>query len=334
MLTALVAQPPRFGAQGRGASTTPQARAVRGVVDVKAIPQGVAVVCQEHLGGASKAREALKVDVGRIRRGDAQHRRSFSPQYRAHARAAAAARRTNRGDAQAAMQQARASLEAEYVFPYLAHAPMEPLDCVVELDDGGMRGLVRLAAADGRSGRRSPKSWGSTPEQGAHRHDAGRRQLRPARATRGAIFAAEAAAVAQGASDATRPVKLVWTREDDIRGGRYRPIYVHRLRGGLDATASIVAWDQVIVGQSIIKGSPFEGMMKDGIDPTLGRGRERLALRHRQPARDRAHHGGRRAGALVALGRPHAHRVLRPRPSSTSSLHAAGKDPVEAGSRC
>jgi len=65
------------------------------------------------------------------------------------------------------------------------------------------------------------------------------------------------------------PVKVMWTREDDIRGGKYRPLYVHRLRAGLDASGAIVAWEQRIVGQSILGGTPFEAaMVKDGIDPT------------------------------------------------------------------
>jgi len=62
---------------------------------------------------------------------------------------------------------------------------------------------------------------------------------------------------------------MVWTREDDIRGGFYRPMYVHRVEVGLDAANAIAAWNHVIVGSSIIGGTPFEAMMvKDGIDPT------------------------------------------------------------------
>jgi isoquinoline 1-oxidoreductase beta subunit len=67
-------------------------------------------------------------------------------------------------------------------------------------------------------------------------------------------------------------VKVVWSREDDIRGGRYRPLYVHRLRGGLDASSRIVAWEHRIVGQSFMKGTPFEGMIQNGIDGTAVEG--------------------------------------------------------------
>jgi isoquinoline 1-oxidoreductase beta subunit len=67
----------------------------------------------------------------------------------------------------------------------------------------------------------------------------------------------------------TAPVKVQWTREDDMRAGRYRPAYVHQLTAGLDADGRIVALRDTLVGQSIMKGSPFEAMMvKNGIDGT------------------------------------------------------------------
>ena len=66
-----------------------------------------------------------------------------------------------------------------------------------------------------------------------------------------------------------KTVKVVWTREDDIRGGRYRPLYVHRLRAGLDARGTIVGWEHRIVGQSLGAGTAFEAaLVKDGIDAT------------------------------------------------------------------
>ncbi len=78
-------------------------------------------------------------------------------------------------------------------------------------------------------------------------------------------LAAELAAVAK-AIGPNRPVKLVWTREDDLRGGYYRPLFVHRLRGAV-RDGKIVAWANTVVGQSFLKGTPFEAMViKDGID--------------------------------------------------------------------
>src|SRR5690606_2439154 len=80
------------------------------------------------------------------------------------------------------------------------------------------------------------------------------------RATPAGDMAAEAAEILKAAKH-RGPIKVIWTREDDIKGGRYRPIFVHKLKGGLDKDGNIVAWDQVIVGQSFMKNSPFEQAM-------------------------------------------------------------------------
>src|SRR3546814_9581170 len=88
------------------------------------------------------------------------------------------------------------------------------------------------------------------------------------RATPNADMVSEAASVAK-AIGGRAPVKLVWTREDDIRGGRYRPMYFHRLRAGLDADGRLIGWQHRIVGQSIARGTPFAaGMIENGIDHT------------------------------------------------------------------
>jgi isoquinoline 1-oxidoreductase beta subunit len=63
-----------------------------------------------------------------------------------------------------------------------------------------------------------------------------------------------------------RPIKLMWTREDDIRGGYYRPLFLHRLRGAVNG-GKIVAWADSVVGKSFLSGTPFEAIIKDGIDP-------------------------------------------------------------------
>jgi isoquinoline 1-oxidoreductase subunit beta len=62
--------------------------------------------------------------------------------------------------------------------------------------------------------------------------------------------------------------KVQWTREDDMRGGRYRPMYVHALKAGLDADGRLIAWRNRIVGQSIVANTPFQGEVKNGIDGT------------------------------------------------------------------
>jgi isoquinoline 1-oxidoreductase beta subunit len=68
------------------------------------------------------------------------------------------------------------------------------------------------------------------------------------------------------------PVRVQWTREDDMTGGRYRPMYVHSVRAALGAGGTVSAWQHHVVGQSILKGTPFEMFLKDGIDVTVVEG--------------------------------------------------------------
>jgi isoquinoline 1-oxidoreductase beta subunit len=105
-------------------------------------------------------------------------------------------------------------------------------------------------------------------------------------------YVVEACHVAKAARAAglNAPVRTLWSREDDIKGGYYRPMHVHRAEMGFDEKGNILAWDHVIVGQSILKGSPFEEfMVKDGIDATMVEGMKepydvpmRLSVHHPQ----------------------------------------------------
>jgi isoquinoline 1-oxidoreductase subunit beta len=268
MLTVLVARPPRFGARVASFDDA-AARAVPGVVDVRQIPQGIAVYAN-GTWPALKGRERLRVTWDEA----AAEKRSSEQiieEYRALARRPGAVAGAH-GDAEAALARAQRVIEAEYVFPYLAHAPMEPLDGFLRWD--GERALARL---------------GSQLQTGDHQTIAAALGLPPERVEvetmlAGGSFgrraqpsmdlAAELAQVAK-AIGPNRPVKLVWTREDDIRGGYYRPLYVHRMRGGI-SDGRIVAWASTSVGQSILKGSPFAAMIKDGIDPTSVEGANEL----------------------------------------------------------
>jgi isoquinoline 1-oxidoreductase subunit beta len=264
MLTVVVAHPPRFG--GRVAAfDASETRSVAGVVEVKQIPSGVAVYAN-GTWPALKGRERLRVtwdESAAERRGSAE----IIAEYRALARRSGAVAGTH-GDAEAALARADRVIEAEFLFPYLAHAPMEPLDGFLRWD--GERALARL---------------GSQLQTGDHRTIAGVLGLPPERVQvetmlAGGSFgrraqpsmhlAAELAEVAKAIGPG-RPVKLVWTREDDLRGGYYRPLVLHLMRGAV-RDGRIVAWANRIVGQSILKGSPFEAMIKDGIDPTSAEG--------------------------------------------------------------
>jgi isoquinoline 1-oxidoreductase beta subunit len=165
-------------------------------------------------------------------------------------------------------------LEADYEFPFLAHAPMEPLDCVVQLGGDGCDIWAGSQIQTVDQGA-AAQILDLKPEQvRIHTQLAGGSFGR--RATPNADMVSEAVSVAKAISGRA-PVKLVWTREDDIQGGRYRPMYFHRLRAGLDADGKLIGWQHRIVGQSIVRGTPFAGaLIKNGIDQTSVEGANTL----------------------------------------------------------
>ena len=166
------------------------------------------------------------------------------------------------GDVDTALAKAKDLLEMEYYVPYLAHAPMEPLNCTVkigkdscEIWTGTQFQTLDQAAAAGILGLKPEQVQIHTTFLGG---GFGRR------ANPVSDFVIEAVHVAKAAN---APVKTVWSREDDIHGGFYRPMYVQRVRVGLDASGLPQVWDHQLVGQSILTGTPFEGFgVKDGVD--------------------------------------------------------------------
>jgi len=270
MLTALVAHPPRFGGKVKSFDAA-KAKSVKGVVDVVAIPGGVAVLAGDFWS-AKKGRDALAVEWD-----ESEAFKLGSPEIMAEYRRLAATPglpAKKEGDLAAALAQAAKTFEATYEFPYLAHATMEPMNCVVQLSADAceiwngeqFQSIDQPAVA---------AVLGMKPEQvKLNMLYAGGSFGR--RANPHADYVVEAVQVAK-AIGGRAPVKLVWTREDDMRAGYYRPMYCHALKGGLDAQGNIVAWQHRIVGQSILAGTPFEGMMvKDGIDATSVEGASNL----------------------------------------------------------
>lgn len=258
MLTALVARPPVFGGKVKSYDAA-KAKAVPGVREVVAAAGGV-VVAADTFSAARKGRDALEVvwDEGPAAGLSTETLRS---EYRRLAETPGAPARKD-GNPEAALAAAATKLSAEYELPYLAHASMEPLNCVVDL---------RGDSCD---------IWTGTQGQTYHRSDAARvLGLAPERVDlhtmylgggfgrRGnpySDFVVEAALVAKALK---RPVKVVWTREDDTKGGYYRPLWHSRFSGGLDAQGNAVAWHHTIVGQSIMKGTLYASRrVKDEID--------------------------------------------------------------------
>ena len=262
MRVALLERPPRFGATVAAVDDA-AAKAVPGVVRVVQVPQGVAVVA-ESFWAAHKGREALKVtwdETHAEKRGSAE----LMAEYRRLAEGPASPARRD-GDAAKALAGAAKRVSASFEFPYLAHAPMEPLDCTVRLthDHCEIWAGDQFQTIDQGNAARIA---GLDPKQvEIHTLYAGGSFGR--RANPGSDYISQAVAIAKACGADGVPIKLQWTREDDIRGGLYRPMYFHKLEAGLDAGGELVAWHHVIVGQSIMGGTPFAGMIKDGIDPT------------------------------------------------------------------
>ena len=270
MLTALIARPPRFGAIVKSIDAI-GTRRVKGVTHVVQVPSGVAVVATSFWA-ARKGREALRVTWDESR----AERRGSDDLFTAYRALALGPGRPARreGDAAGALRRAAKVIEAIYEFPYLAHATMEPLDAVVRVGADGcdywagsqLQTIDQAAIA---------RTLGLPPEKvRVHTLLAGGSFGR--RGTFEGDVAGEAAAIAK-AIGRDKTVKLVWTREDDIQGGKYRPLYVHRLRAGLDAQGNIIGWEHRIVGQSLMAGTPFErALVKNGVDGTSVEGAANL----------------------------------------------------------
>jgi isoquinoline 1-oxidoreductase beta subunit len=264
MLVAMVAHPPRFGAKVQGFDST-RAKSVKGVVEVVQIANGVAVLATDTWS-AKKGRDALGVtwdETSAFRLGSEELLARYRELAKTPGKLAA-----KRGDADGAFANAAKVIRSTYDFPYLAHAAMEPMNCVMRLTNDGL------------------EVWnGEQLHTGDQYALAGMFQLKPEqvninmlyaggsfgrRACKDSDYVLEAGQIVkaiQGKISGNPAIKLVWTREDDMRGGYYRPLFHHALEAALDAEGRITGWRHRLVGQSILMGSPFEAaMVKDGID--------------------------------------------------------------------
>ncbi|WP_343731726.1 xanthine dehydrogenase family protein molybdopterin-binding subunit [Duganella sp.] len=269
---AVVARPPVFGAKVAKVDAS-KAKAIKGVIDVLEVKtdrggSGVVVIADGYWP-AKTGREALAIDwdTSGVEKVSSEKQlaefKTLSQKPGNPVRKADTSR----------LAGAAKKISAVYEFPYLAHAPMEPLNCVVDLRKDGCTVWAG--------------SQFQTIDQGAIAATAG---LKPEqvvlntmmagggfgrRAVPTSDYLVEAVNIAKvwQAAGHKEPIKVIWSREDDIKGGYYRPSHVHRADIGIDAKGEIVAWNHVIVGQSIISGTPFEPMMiKDGVDATMVEG--------------------------------------------------------------
>jgi isoquinoline 1-oxidoreductase subunit beta len=322
MLTAVPIHAPVFGATVKSFDAT-KAKAIKGVVDVVETSRGLAVVA-DHMWTALKARELVSV-VWDDSKAFKQTSADMMQEYRALAAKPGLPAEVI-GNVDTGFKAAAKVLEATFEFPYLAHAALEPLNAIARMNAdktlevwGGLQMPDLYQAMAGRAAGLPPdqvilhvmKSGGSF----------GRRAVMDADVIVEAVETAKAIGF-------RAPVKMQWTREDDMRGGRYRPAYVHAIKAGLDKDGKIVAWQNRIVGQSIIAGTPFEGMMvTNGVDATSVEGAAKLPY---AIPNMRVELSTVKAGAPVlwwrAVGSTHTAYVVEA--FMDELAEAAGKDPV------
>ncbi|MBM7066143.1 xanthine dehydrogenase family protein molybdopterin-binding subunit [Actibacterium sp. 188UL27-1] len=241
------------------------ARQMRGVVDVLQIPQGVVVIA-DNTWRAIQARDALEIEWD-MAEAEARGTDALMEEYTALLDQPGNTA-IDRGDSEANLANATAVVEADYAFPYLAHATMEPLNITV-LYDG-----------------ETAEFWtGSQIQTLDHNVGAAVLELDPSkvqihtkwgggsfgrRATADSHLVAEAAMIGSAylaSQGEARPIKLVYTREDDLHGRYYRPLHLHRVKAGVDAEGRITGWQHRVVGQGIMIGTAFESFtVKDGVD--------------------------------------------------------------------
>jgi isoquinoline 1-oxidoreductase beta subunit len=255
MLFAVIARPAVIGAKLLKLDDA-AARAVPGVVDVKQIGDGI-VVYASNTWAAKRGRDALALDW------DEGANKSFSTgvqraEYRRLC-ATAGAVAGQKGDARAALRGATKKFDVEYELPYLAHSPMEPLNCLAD------------ARADGCDLYLGTQMQG--PDRDAVAQELG---LEPARVVvhsqflgggfgrRAQRHSEVAVAAAQASKAIGKPVLVTWTREDDVRGMSYRPFVMSRVRGGVDGGGAPVAWQQTIVSQGVLRGGWTDGFIPKG----------------------------------------------------------------------
>jgi isoquinoline 1-oxidoreductase beta subunit len=270
MKTAVIAHPPVFGARVKRI-VDDEARRIEGVRDVFEVAlvkgSGVAVVA-DKFWAAKQARDRLKIewDATGVEAADSSE---LWARYKQLSLTPGAVAISN-GDAKAMDQvAAKNRIVAEYEFPFLAHSPMEPLNTTIRFD--GDRAEVWAGSQFQTVDQMAiAEVLGLKPEQVTFHTEMagggfGRRAVADSHVQR------EAATIAKRLRGT--PVKLVWTREDDVQGGYYRPMHFHRVEIGIGTDGFPAAWRHVIVGQSITADTPFAPfVVKNGVDSTMTEG--------------------------------------------------------------
>ena len=252
---ATLAQSPVFGGRVKSVDDT-AAKTVKGVRQIVRLDDAVAVVA-DHMGAAKKGMAALKIEWD-----DGPHAKLSTEDIareldQATLRSGAVAQ--NIGDVGKAMASAATKVETLYQVPFLAHATMEPMNCTAHLRKDeceiwiGSQAVARVQAL-------AAKAAGLSPEKViVHNHLIGGGFGRRLEAD-GAVRAIQIAQHVDG------PVKVVWTREEDIQHDMYRPYWVDRISAGLDYKGRPIAWNNRFAGSSVI-ARWLPPAFKGGLDP-------------------------------------------------------------------
>jgi len=252
---ATLVQSPVFGGRVKNLDDT-AAKAVKGVRQIVRLDDAISVVA-DHMGAAKKGLAALNIEWD-----DGPHAKLTTADVARELEQAtlgSGAVAQNIGDADKALASVTTKIEAIYQAPFLAHATMEPMNCTVHFRKDaceiwiGSQAVARVQAM-------AAKAAGLPPEKViVHNHLIGGGFGRRLEAD-GAVRAVEIAKHVDG------PVKVVWTREEDIQHDMYRPYWFDRLSAGLDEQGRPVVWKNRFAGSSVIARWLPPGF-KDGLDP-------------------------------------------------------------------
>ncbi len=261
MVYAVILRSPKFGGTLKSFDDA-RARAVPGVLDVVQVPVGVAVIATDTWT-AMRGRDELTAEWD-FSAAETRSSAEMEAEYSAALDTEGLVAR-NDGDAAGTLAGAATVIEAEFHAPFLAHAPMETENCVLQIKDGKVTiwdgsqfPTVTQLAVGGVTGLGPENVAINTVYAGG---SFGRR------ANYASDYEVEAAMVAMALDDG-RPVKLVWSREDDVWGGRYRPMTKHRIRAAVGTDGKALAWHSSFATKSIFIGTPAEEfLVKDGLDP-------------------------------------------------------------------
>jgi isoquinoline 1-oxidoreductase subunit beta len=258
VLTALVAHAPVFGGKVKSFDAS-KTIVIKGVRHIVQIPTGIAVLA-DNFWAAKVGRDALKIEWENGANEDIDSK-ALLDEYSQLSKTKGITVQ-QKGDVTSALQKAKKSINVEFSFPYLAHAPMEPLNCTVKILDDKC------------------EIWAGTQSPLLHQEEvAAFLNLKPEQVAfytphlggsfgrRGSLSSDWVMEAVHIAKISGKSIKLIWTREDDIKGGYYRPVYVHRVHVGIGTNGFPIAWQHCIVGQSIFTNTALEKyIVQNGID--------------------------------------------------------------------